>query len=97
MEKNRVWLNDFKMPNGVHAFGRRYNPYGPGNYPFEIKKTREMTEIRDRAIWAALDGKGYDLVGADKETAELPPVRNELQAVREKRQCRLRARKTGAG
>ena len=74
MEKNRLWLNDFKMPNGVHAFGRRYKPYGPANFPFEIKKTREMTVIRDRAIWSALAGKKYDVAGADKETTVLPPV-----------------------
>ena len=30
MEKNWAWLNDYKIPNGVHVYGRRYNPYGPG-------------------------------------------------------------------
>ena len=28
-EKNWMWHNDFKIPNGVHVFGRRYNPFGP--------------------------------------------------------------------
>ncbi len=28
-EKNWYWVNDFKVPNGVHVFGRRYNPFGP--------------------------------------------------------------------
>lgn len=73
-EKNFTWLNDFKMPNGVHVFGRRYNPYGPGNYPFEIKKTRQMTANRDQAIWAALKGESFDLAAADAKTIELPPV-----------------------
>ena len=73
-EKNFTWLNDFKMPNGVHVFGRRYNPYGPGNYPFEIKKTRQMTENRDEAIWATLKGESFDLADADARTIELPPV-----------------------
>ena len=35
-DKNWFWINDFKIPNGVHVFGRRYKPFGPGNYPFEI-------------------------------------------------------------
>lgn len=74
MEKNRVWLSDYKIPNGVHVYGRRYNPYGPGNYPFELKKTREMTDIRDRAIWANLKGKSFDLAAEDAKTSKLPPV-----------------------
>ena len=41
-DKNWLWINDYKIPNGVHVFGRRYKPYGPDNYPFEIKKIREM-------------------------------------------------------
>ena len=73
-EKNFMWLNDFKVPNGVHVYGRRYNPYGPGNYPFELKKTREMTAIRDQAIWAALKGEEFDLAAADAKTSKLPPV-----------------------
>src|SRR5579862_5983505 len=43
-EKDYFWLNDFKIPNGVHAYGRRYNPFGPANYPFEIQKNREMLD-----------------------------------------------------
>src|SRR5699024_11790207 len=52
-EKNWMWHNDFKIPNGVHVFGRRYDPFGPDNYPAEIQKIREMTDIRDQAIWKA--------------------------------------------
>jgi len=74
VEKNFTWLNDFKIPNGVHVYGRRYNPYGPGNYPYELKKTRQMTANRDRAIWAALQGREFDLAAADAGTIELPPV-----------------------
>src|SRR5690606_34472801 len=32
MEKNWMWTNDYKIPNGVHVFGRRYDPFGPDNY-----------------------------------------------------------------
>jgi mono/diheme cytochrome c family protein/glucose/arabinose dehydrogenase len=79
MEKNFMWRNDFKVPNGVHVYGRRYNPYGPDNYPFELKKTREMTAIRDRAIWAALRGDEFDVAAADTRTSELPPVKSNYK------------------
>lgn len=74
MEKNWFWHNDFKIPNGVHAYGRRYNPFGPDNYPFEIKKIREMTANRDVAIWNAAQGEHTDLEAADANTSKLPPV-----------------------
>ena len=73
-EKNWFWHNDFKIPNGVHVFGRRYDPFGPDNYPFEIAKIREMTAIRDTAIWKATQGEKFDLAAADKNTSPLPPV-----------------------
>ncbi len=74
LEKNWYWHNDYKIPNGVHVFGRRYDPFGPDNYPFELKKIREMTAIRDTAIWAAARGKKVDLVAADQHTSKLPPI-----------------------
>ena len=73
-EKNWFWHNDFKIPNGVHVFGRRYDPFGPDNYPYELKKIREMTAIRDRAIWAAAEGKKLDLAAEDAKTSKLPAV-----------------------
>lgn len=78
-EKNFTWINDFKMPNGVHVFGRRYNPFGPGNYPYEIKKTRQMTVNRDQAIWAALAGEAFDLAAADAKTLPLPEVKTNYK------------------
>ena len=74
LEKNWFWHNDYKIPNGVHVFGRRYDPFGPANYPFELKKIREMTAIRDTAIWTAAKGEKMDLAAADKNTSQLPPV-----------------------
>jgi mono/diheme cytochrome c family protein/glucose/arabinose dehydrogenase len=75
MEKNWMWHNDIKVPNGVHVYGRRYNPFGPANYPDEIIKIREMTDIRDKAIWlAASKGEKMDIAAADKNTRILPPV-----------------------
>ncbi|MEO5603238.1 MAG: PVC-type heme-binding CxxCH protein [Cyclobacteriaceae bacterium] len=74
MEKNWMWHNDYKIPNGVHVFGRRYNPFGPDNYPAELKKIREMTAIRDQAIWQASKGIKTDLKANDDKTTTLPPV-----------------------
>ncbi|SDD91849.1 putative membrane-bound dehydrogenase domain-containing protein [Pricia antarctica] len=73
-EKNWFWHNDFKIPNGVHAYGRRYDPFGPDNYPYEIEKIRQMTAIRDTAIWEALQGKKMDLAKSDARTKKLPAV-----------------------
>lgn len=78
-EKNWFWHNDFKIPNGVHAYGRRYDPFGPDNYPFEIEKIRQMTAIRDTAIWLALEGKKMDLALADSKTRKLPPVKTNYK------------------
>ncbi|MFT6178156.1 MAG: glucose/arabinose dehydrogenase/mono/diheme cytochrome c family protein [Akkermansiaceae bacterium] len=78
-EKNFMWLNDFKVPNGVHVYGRRYNPYGPANYPFELKKTREFTQIRDQAIWATLKGEKFDMAAEDAKTSKLPPVQSNYK------------------
>jgi mono/diheme cytochrome c family protein/glucose/arabinose dehydrogenase len=74
MEKNWMWHNDYKIPNGVHVFGRRFDPFGPGNYPAELAKIREMTLIRDEAIWKAAKGEKMDVDAADKKTAPLPVV-----------------------
>ena len=79
MEKNWMWHNDFKIPNGVHAYGRRYDPFGPANYPYEIAKIREMTALRDEAIWEAVKGKKMDLKAADLTTDKLPPVETNFK------------------
>ena len=76
MEKNWLWHNDYKIPNGVHVYGRRYNPFGPDNYPAEIAKIREMTALRDEAIWRAVKGEKMDVSTADENTRDLPPVKS---------------------
>lgn len=77
-EKNWLWHNDLKIPNGVHVYGRRYNPFGLDNYPAEIKKIRELTLIRDQAIWMANKGKKMDLDAADKNTTQLPKIKTNF-------------------
>jgi mono/diheme cytochrome c family protein/glucose/arabinose dehydrogenase len=79
MEKNWMWHNDYKIPNGVHVYGRRYDPFGPDNYPAEIEKIRQMTAIRDKAIWlAAQKGEKTDLAAADKNTRSLPEIKTNF-------------------
>ncbi|PIB38844.1 PVC-type heme-binding CxxCH protein [Maribacter sp. 4G9] len=73
-EKNFYWHNDYKIPNGVHAYGRRYDPFGPDNYPYEKIKVREMTAIRDTAIWSLLQNEDFDIAKTDAKTTELPEV-----------------------
>jgi len=73
-EKNWLWHNLYKIPNGVHVYGRRHRPYGPKNYPDELKKLAEMANLRDFAIWRALKGKKSNLLTADAKTHKLPPV-----------------------
>ncbi len=79
-DKNWFWFNEYRMLNGVHVDGRRYNPFGPANYPDEQKKNRQMTEIRDQAIWAAAQGKTFDVAAADKNTHPLPEVKTNYKA-----------------
>jgi len=81
-EKNWFWHNDYKIPNGVHANGRRYNPFGPDNYPAEIAKIREMTVIRDGAIWDAAKGIETDLISKDAKTKVLPEVKTNYKQSR---------------
>jgi len=75
-DKNWHWKNDFKIPNGVHVFGRRYEPFGPDNYPAELEKIRQLTAIRDTAIWKAAAGTPVTdyIAAADAQTLELPEV-----------------------
>ena len=73
-QKNWFWQNDFNILNGVHAYGRRYNPFGPQNYPDEVLKTREMTVLRDKLIHAVASGKTTSLSVDDSKTHVLPPV-----------------------
>jgi mono/diheme cytochrome c family protein/glucose/arabinose dehydrogenase len=79
LEKNWFWHNDYKVPNGVHVFGRRYNPFGSNNYPLEIIKNRQMTVNRDLSIWATAQGKKYDLVAADAKTVELKKIETNFE------------------
>ena len=69
-DKNWLWDNDYRMRNGVHAHGRRWQPFGDQNYPEEIEKIRQMTDLRDKAIWAAARDETY----APDDTHETRPL-----------------------
>ncbi len=73
-QKDYFWNNDYHLVNGVHAYGRRYAPYGPQNYPDEVKKTREMTALRDIVIHDVARARKTDLAVDDSQTHALPPV-----------------------
>jgi mono/diheme cytochrome c family protein/glucose/arabinose dehydrogenase len=78
-EKDWMWHNDYKIPNGVHVYGRRYDPFGPDNYPAELVKIRELTHLRDEAIWKAARGEKMDLEAADLKTSPLPVVQTNFK------------------
>ena len=79
LDKNWLWHNDFKIPNGVHAYGRRFAPFGPDNYPAEFVKIREMTALRDTAIWMAARREAMDLAAVDQGTLKLPEVETNYE------------------
>ena len=81
MEKNWFWHNEIKLPNGVHAWGRRYDPFGPDNYPHEKEKINQMIANRDTLIWNTAQGKETDLTAMDAKTKELPPVETNYKDV----------------
>ena len=78
-DKAWFWRNDYRMLNGVHAYGRRWAPYGNFNYPQEIEKIRQMTVLRDRNIWAIAQGKSNSLKVDDSVTRPLSPVVTNYQ------------------
>ena len=77
--KDYFWNNDYNLINGVHTHGQRYNPFGPQNYPDEVKKTREMTALRDTLIYEVAAAKKKDLEVDDSKTHQLPEVPTNYQ------------------
>lgn len=73
-DKNWFWLNDYRILNGVHVYGRRYKPYGNVNYPEEIEKIRQMTELRDGKIHDVAQGASPGKAVDDSVTRPLSPI-----------------------
>lgn len=78
-EKEHYWHYDYKVPNGVHIYGRRYLPFGPDNYPDEMKKVRQLTAIRDTLIWARATGRSYNVYKADQQTIPLKSIETNFK------------------
>ncbi|MHA3771878.1 PVC-type heme-binding CxxCH protein [Verrucomicrobiota bacterium sgz303538] len=79
-QKDWFWgPNDYAILNGVHTHGRRYNPFGPQNYPDEVQKSREMAALRDQLIHDVATGKTASLTVDDSKTHQLPPVPTNYQ------------------
>lgn len=72
-EKNWCWFNDYNILNGVHAYGQRFEPFGPQNYPEEIAKLREMTVLRESHTHALAQGTATTLAVDDSSTRSLTP------------------------
>lgn len=69
-----MWLSYYKIPNGVHVYGRRHEPFGPQNYPAELRKLEQMVNVREQAIWAVAAGQKFDVAAADAKTEVLPVI-----------------------
>ncbi|MEM9079924.1 MAG: PVC-type heme-binding CxxCH protein [Verrucomicrobiota bacterium] len=78
--KTWYWRNDYRMLNGVHAYGNRWSPYGNFNYPEEIEKIRQMTVLRDQNIWAIAQGKSNSVKVDDSKTRPLSQVQTNFNA-----------------
>lgn len=78
-DKAWFWRNDYRMLNGVHAYGQRWAPYGNFNYPEEIEKIRQMTVLRDQNIWAIVQGKSATINVDDSITRPLSPIETNYQ------------------
>lgn len=81
-EKNWMWHKYYKIPNGVHVYGRRHRPFGPDNYPDELKKLDGLVANRDQAIWALMQGSPFDLAAADAATHPLPRIETNYKPSR---------------
>ncbi len=69
-----MWLSYYKIPNGVHVYGRRNEPFGPQNYPAELRKLEQMVHVREQAVWAVAAGQKFDVAAADARTEVLPVI-----------------------
>ena len=69
-----MWVSYYKIPNGVHVYGRRRDPFGSQNYPAELRKLEQMVNNREQAIWAIAGGGKFDVAAADAKTEALPSI-----------------------
>jgi mono/diheme cytochrome c family protein len=77
-DKAWLWFSDYRIVNGVHVYGQRWNPFGSFNYPEEIEKTRQMTLLRDERVWEIAAGKTNLPPVADHRTRPLTEVKTNF-------------------
>ena len=73
-DRSWLWRNDYQMLNGVHVHGHRHEPFGPVNYPPELRKVREMHQLRLERIYEIARGTTTETTFDDSKTSTLPLV-----------------------
>ncbi len=77
-----MWLSYYKIPNGVHVYGRRRDPFGALNYPAELRKLEQMVNVREQAIWALAAGEKFDIAAADAKTETLADMGEKDETIK---------------
>jgi len=57
VEKEGKFFQHYRPLNYFYIKGGRMEPYGVVNFPGELKKLLQMTEVRDQVIWDLASGK----------------------------------------
>ncbi|MEW4487346.1 PVC-type heme-binding CxxCH protein [Thalassoglobus sp. JC818] len=73
-EKNQQFFYDYRAVNGYYIYGGRKNPFGVINFPAEFAKLREMTQRRDKRIWAVAQGASISRDIDDSEAGVLAEI-----------------------
>lgn len=80
-EKEKQWFYHYRPLNYYYIKGGRMEPYGVVNFPGELKKLAQMTEVRDGVIHAIAQGKttvpsiaAIPTLPNDSKTEPLPEI-----------------------
>lgn len=80
-EKEKQWFYHYRPLNYFYIKGGRMEPYGVVNFPGELKKLAQMTEVRDSVIHAIAQGKttvpsiaAIPTLPDDSKTEPLPEI-----------------------
>lgn len=80
IEKDSKFFQYYRPLNYYYIKGGRAEPYGVVNFPGELKKLLQLTEVRDRHIWDTAAGKAASVPPApsvlpdDSKTEHLPTI-----------------------
>ena len=80
-EKEKQWFYHYRPLNYFYIKGGRMEPYGVVNFPGELKKLAQMTDVRDGVIHAIAQGKttvpsiaAIPTLPDDSKTEPLPEI-----------------------